>query len=92
MAVAREGFDCVRVGDRFYALGGRASDGAALDLVHRYHPATDAWEVPTYMPTGRYWFDATTAGGEIFIFGGMGGAPGSPAALLDAVQILNPMR
>ena len=68
-ALARAGHACVRVGGKFYLLGGYSGD-VMTDRVETYDPAADAWETLPALPTSRYWLGAAAIGDGIFTFGG----------------------
>jgi N-acetylneuraminic acid mutarotase len=61
-------FASCAAGGKFYAFGG--DDGAHIDTVVAYDPATDSWSSKAPMPVQRTSAEAVEAGGKIYVLGG----------------------
>jgi hypothetical protein len=80
LPTARGGFTLVETGGRLYAIGGY-QDHAYFDTVEIYDPATDSWSAGAPMPTPRGFAAGAAMDGVIYVFGGLGDAPGSSVAV-----------
>ena len=77
----------VRVGDRFYLVGGRGTN--PIKPVEIFDPATGAWSVGAAPPVEMHHFQAVEHGGKIYVVGAMtGGYPREPA--LPVVHVYDP--
>lgn len=77
----------VRVGERFYLLGGRGS--APIKPVEIFDPATGAWTAGAAPPVEMHHFQAVAYDGKIYVVGAMtGGYPKEPP--ISHVQIYDP--
>ena len=98
MPTARQFLEASGVDGKIYALGGYAvgeHGGSALRSVERYDPATNAWEVMTPMPTGRFNFTVAVVDGKIYALGGFDGRTLSTVERYDpatnAWEVVAPM-
>ena len=77
----------VRVGDRFYLVGGRGTN--PIKPVEIFDPASGAWSVGAAPPVEMHHFQAVEHGGKIYVVGAMtGGYPREPA--LPVVYVYDP--
>jgi len=79
---ARNGHQCVRVGETFFLIGGRDERGA-LSLVETYDPRADTWQTQGELNTSRHWFGAAALADRIYVFGG------EHTGLLDDVEAID---
>jgi N-acetylneuraminic acid mutarotase len=80
----------VALGGSLYVIGGMASNGASVNTVEVYNPATNTWSAAPPLGTRRDNAGAAVLGGQIFVFGGRtretnGTGPGT----LDSVEMLD---
>lgn len=61
------------LGERIYLPGGRAANGAALDLLAIYDPRQDAWSLGGALPEARYGYALAAQDGYLYLFGGTDG-------------------
>src|SRR5215207_1726465 len=77
----------VRVGERFYLVGGRGT--RPIKPVEIFDPATGAWSAGAAPPIEMHHFQAVEHGGKIYVVGAMtGGYPREPA--LPVVHVYDP--
>ena len=77
----------VRVGDRFYLLGGRGT--RPIKPVEIFDPATGAWSTGATPPVEMHHFQGVEYGGKIYVVGAMtGGYPTEPP--LPMVHVYDP--
>ncbi|MFC1563512.1 kelch repeat-containing protein [candidate division KSB1 bacterium] len=69
MLTTREDFAGDILFDRFYVVGGEASN-ANLTLVEAYRPTTDSWETMTSMSSERRGLSVTSMNGLLYAIGG----------------------
>lgn len=86
MPVPRHESAFVQVGDKFYSLGGRASDRKPIDI---YDPATNAWTQGAGHPIEMHHFQAAVLDNLIYVIGGFTG--GFPAEVgISNIYIYDP--
>ncbi|WP_457652691.1 Ig-like domain-containing protein [Rhodocaloribacter sp.] len=86
MPTPRWGVASVVLGGKVYVMGGQAENGAVLDVVERYDPATDTWESVARMDDERFNAAAVVFGGKIYVLGGRD----KDGDVKDDVQVYDP--
>src|SRR5215203_976644 len=61
----------VRVGDRFYLMGGRGTN--PIKPVEIFDPATGSWRTGATPPVEMHHFQAVEHGGKVYVLGAMTG-------------------
>jgi N-acetylneuraminic acid mutarotase len=85
MATKRGLLKVAVVGDRLFAIGGRADTGEFLRTVERYDPRRDTWQTVAPMHTGRGNPAVAVADGRTFVVGGA-----SPEGALRTTEVYDP--
>lgn len=78
------------VNGRIYVFGGDSVQGAHLNTVEMYDPATDTWTYKAGMPTARYAFSVVMMNNKIYIIGGQSSATDQTAPPLSTVEEFDP--
>ncbi len=85
MPTARSGFAITSFDGDIYAIGGETSEGVT-DIVERYDPTTDSWELISPKPNAVVDAIAVVIGGEIFVPGGSE----DNGAVTDVLEVYDP--
>ncbi|MEM8484903.1 MAG: kelch repeat-containing protein [Bacteroidota bacterium] len=84
---ARGGLTAAPLDDAIYVMGGRMSDNDVVDIVNRFIPAENRWELAAPLLEARENAAAVFADNQLFVFGGEDAA-GNILASVEAFDVI----